>query len=436
MEEQKQKDVAVFRFGVISDFVTRSHMERGEQEALLAQKCAMDWQIPHSSRSRLARSTILGWLRAYRESGARLESLYPGGRNDRGVSRVIDEESAAVISRVRSEMPRCSMATLISELEKRKLLRPDLVLSQSTLYRFLKREGLLKIGAPTPVDRRKFEADLPNDLWQSDAMHGPLVKVGDRKRKTYLYAFIDDMSRLVPHAAFSLNENLASYLGALRCALLKRGLPRKLYVDNGPAFRSKLLHEIAASLGIALLHSKPYKPQGRGKIERFFRTIREQFLETSRAATLDELNGELDHWIATVYHQRPHNATGEPPLKRFADRMECIRPAPGRLEDYFRSRARRRVANDRTVSLNGRLFEAPVPLIGKQVTLLFNEADPTRVEIQFDGLCHGLLAPLDLNVNCRVRRHHSSALVIESTPKAAIPSGRLPLATDRGEDHR
>ncbi len=430
MEEQQQKDVAVFRFGVISDFVTRSELDRGEQERLLAEKCERSWQIPHSNRSRLARSTILGWIKTYRAGGGRLESLYPGSRNDRGMSRVIDEETGALIVRLRTEMPRCSLPTLISELTKRSLLPPGLVLGASTLYRFLKREGLLKVASAPPVDRRKFEAEFPNDLWQSDAMHGPMVLVGDKRRKTYLFAFIDDMSRLVPHAAFYLNENLDAYLAALRCALLKRGLPRKLYVDNGPAFRSKLLHEIAASLGIALVHSKPYKPQGRGKVERFFQTVRGQFLQTFQASTLEALNEQLDRWITTDYHQRPHGATDEPPLKRFADHMECIRPAPRRLEDYFRKRARRRVANDRTVSLHGKLYEAPVPLIGKHVILLYNEADPARIEVQLEGRCYGLLTPLDLNVNCRVRRTDRNRLVLESTQKESLPSGQLRF-TDR-----
>ncbi len=425
MDEQQQKDVAVFRFGVISDFVTRTRMERGEKERLLEEKCSKVWDIPHSGRSRLAKSTILDWIRAHRKSGGRLESLYPKSRNDQGKSRIIDGESAQSILALRREMPRCSIPTLMRELERRKLLAPGLFLATSTLRRFLKGEGLLKASAPLPVDRRKFEAELPNDLWQSDAMHGPRVLVGEKKRKTYLFAFLDDMSRLVPHAAFFLSENLDSYLSALRQALLKRGLPRKLYVDNGPAFRSKLLHEIAASLGIALIHSKPYKPEGRGKVERFFQTVQAQFLPTFQGSSLEELNRELDHWITTVYHQRPHRSTGEPPLKRFADQMECIRPAPRDLEDAFRKRARRRVANDRTVSLNSRLYEAPVPLIGKQVTLLYHDHDPSRVEVRLDGQCHGFLTPVHLNVNCRVRRQNRNDVVFESLDKTLVPSGKL-----------
>lgn len=116
--------------------------------------------------------------------------------------------------------------------------------------------------------------------------------VGEKRCKTYLFAFIDDMSPLVPHAAFFLNENLDSYLGALRCSLMKRGLPCKLYVDNSPAFRSK--HEITAFLGIALVHSRPYKSHGRDKVERFFQTVQSQFVSTFRGKTLHELNEQLD----------------------------------------------------------------------------------------------------------------------------------------------
>ena len=118
------------------------------------------------------------------------------------------------------------------------------------------------------MDRRKFEAELPNDLWQSDAMHAIKITSEGRLRKTYLFAFIDDMSRLVPHAEFYLREHLDSYSDALRRALSKRGLPRKLYVDNGPTFSSRHLGHVTASLGIALIHSQPYQPEGRGKIER------------------------------------------------------------------------------------------------------------------------------------------------------------------------
>jgi putative transposase len=238
MEEEHKQQIAIFRFGVISDFVAPSRLDRGEQERLLREKSARQWQIPFSSRTHLARTTILSWVRAYHKGGRRLEALWPQDRADAGGSRALDEETALALIALRRQLPTAPVRTLIGEARSRRLVDPEVPLAQSTLYRFLHRQGLMRPAEPGPVDRRRFEAELPNDLWQSDAMHGPSVAVEGKRRKTYLFAFLDDMSRLIPHAQFYLSEKLDSYLDALRQALLTRGLPRKLYVDNGPAFRS------------------------------------------------------------------------------------------------------------------------------------------------------------------------------------------------------
>lgn len=424
MDEDQKKQVAIFRFGVINDFFTRDRLERGERERLLTEKCGQRWQIPFSNRTRLSRSTILGWVRLYRQSNGKLESLYPVGRSDRGRARAIDDDTAQALIRLRREMPSASVNTIIGEMIRRRLAPPDVALKPATVYRFLHQQGLMDKNTAPPVDRRRFEAELPNDIWQSDSMHGPQVLVGDKRRKTYLFAFIDDHSRLVPYAEFYLSEGLPTYLKALSQALTKRGLPRKLYTDNGPAFRARNLEEITASLGIVLVHSPPYQPQGRGKIERFFRTVRAQFLPGFSGETLLELNHALECWLDQVYHQRRHQGTGQAPINRFAENLECIRPAPDHLEDYFRKRAKRRVALDRTVSLNGKLYEAPVPLIGKQVTVLFHDHDPDRVEVFFENRSHGMLRPVDLAVNCRVKRDRAT-INIQSENKAAPKGGAL-----------
>ncbi|CAO0823510.1 transposase [Desulfarculales bacterium] len=158
----------------------------------------------------------------------------------------------------------------------------------------------------------------------------------------------------------------------MRQALLKRGLPRKFYLDNGPAFRSHHLEKITASLGTALVHSPPDVPQGRGKVERFFRTVRSQLFPCLKGDILRDINEALEYWIRDVYHQRKHLGTGQAPLQSFNSKMECVRSAHADLEDYFRKRATRRVALDRTVSPAGRIYEAPVPLIGKQIILLYH----------------------------------------------------------------
>ncbi len=407
MDEDAKKAIAVFRFGVIADLVGRK-LNRGEKEQILKEKVACEWEIPRSGRTYIGRSTVLAWLRIYERSGRRLESLYPDERSDKGTPRALDQESTAALLALRKELPRISLSVLIKEAKKRRIV-PERV-SYATVGRLLKRNGFTR-EAP-PVDRRRFEAELPNDLWQSDALHGPKILHEGRMRKTYLFAFIDDMSRLIPHAQFYLSERLPSYLDAMKKALAKRGLPRKLYVDNGSAFRSQLLHHACASLGIALIHSKPYQPEGRGKIERWFKTVRLQFLSAiPDKVSLTELNERLGEWV-DGYHATVHGTTKQKPLDRYLAHIHLIREAPKDLTDYFRARAVRKVDSDRTVSLAGRLYEAPVELIGKMVTLLYHENDPARVEVFFDSASFGMLVPLDMQVNCKILRDHRKGLDI------------------------
>jgi len=421
MTENEKQRVAIFRFSVIHEFVGGAALSRRGKRRLMKQKCARKWDIPFSDRTRLSRSAILRWIRIYKDSGERLESLYPKGRSDIGKSRAIDKETGLNLIHLRQEMPEATVPVLIRTMKKRSLLLPDKELKPTTVYRFLHAQNLMKPPEDQKQDRRKFEAELPNDIWQSDVMHGPMVSVGERQRKSYLIAFIDDHSRLIPYARFYLSEKLTSFLDAFEKALLKRGLPRKLYVDNGAAYRSKHLEHITASLGIALIHARPYKPQGKGKIERWFRTLRGQFLTEVEQMSLDELNGALELWIREVYHQRVHSATGHRPLDRFTSRMECLRACPDDLKDHFRIIARRRVAKDRTLTLDGNLFEAPVQLIGQRVDLLYHRDSPKRVEVRWQQKSYGFLTPVDLKVNCRVKRDKNNQAQI--SPERHKPSG-------------
>ncbi len=404
MTEDEKKQVAAFRFGVICDLVNGIQLASGEQEQLIREKCARKWQIPFSNKTRISRSTILRWMRVYKNSNGRLEALYPAARSDRGQSRALGQDTALSLIEMRRRMPKATVRQLIGHMHRCGLVMPWVQLSPSTVYRFLRRHGLIGPGTNTPVDRRKFEAELPNDLWQSDVMHGPRVQADGKNRKTYLIAIIDDHSRLITHGQFYLSEKLDCYLDCLEHALLRRGLPRKLYVDNGPAFRSRHLEHVTAALGIALIHAKPYQPQGKGKIERFFRTVRGDYMAGFTGDTLKELNEAFDLWITRLYHQRKHSATGQSPFARFTANLQCLRPAPENLKDYFRQRARRRVAKDRSITLNGRLFEAPVALIGQQIELLYHPDSLDQVEIVFKQRSYGMARPVHLHVNSRVRR--------------------------------
>ena len=358
MTEDEKKQVAVFRYGIINEFVGGRRLDHGEQEQLLSEKCAHRWFIPFSGRSRISRSTLLRWVRIYSGSNNKLESLYPKDRNDNGQARALDEDTCLALSDLRRQMPKLTVVELIKLMHQRDLVTVGRALNLSTVYRFLHSNNLMSKEQGVPVDRRKFEAELPNDMWQSDVMHGPHVTSGDKQRKCYLIAFIDDHSRLIPHGQFYLSEAVIPFMNAFAAAISKRGLPRKLYVDNGSAFRSRQLEYTTAALGVALIHAKPYQPQGKGKIERFFKTVRTQFLSTFGGNTLQEINTAFDIWLGE-YHSREHSSTKQSPFKRFTSKMECLRTAPDNLQDYFRKTVRRRVNKDRTVVVDCRLANSP-----------------------------------------------------------------------------
>lgn len=369
----------------------------------MKEKCDRAWQIPGSIRTSISESTIKDWACRYKRSGNKLAALYPLERSDRGKPRAIEEETAAGLITLRKEIPEASLPAFINMAKERRIIQPGRNIPYATVYRFLKAEGLVERPSAIPGDRRRFEAEHPNDLWQSDIMHGPHVMWEGKQRKTYLIAFVDDMSRLIPHAEFYLHERLDSFFDALRKALRMRGIPRKLYVDNGPSFRSNHLEHTCASLGIVLIHARPYQPEGKGKIERWFGTVRGSFLAVHKPTTFEDLNEKFAVWVSG-YNNTRHSSTGTTPLKRFAGNIECVRPAPKDLEDHFRKTAKRTVAKDRTIALVGRLYEAPVELIGKQISLLYHQHDPARVELIFAGKTYGFLSPVDVNVNYRIKR--------------------------------
>jgi putative transposase len=437
MTEDEKMQVAVFRFGVISDFVNGVRMSRAERRRLMGEKCARKWPIPFSGKTRITKGTIRRWIRLYRAGNGDLKSLFPKDRADQGKSRAMDEETCCALIRLRREMPDATVINLIATMDRRRLVAPGFELNLSTVYRFLHQQNLMNLTKHKPVDRRKFEAELPNDLWQSDVLHGPKVDVDGKMRKTYLIAIIDDHSRLITYARFYLSEASVYYLDAFENALAKRGLPRKLYVDNGACFRSKHLEYITASLAISLIHAKPYTPQGKGKIERWFKTVRSSFLPMFKGSGLIELNEALTLWVTESYHQRIHGATGQTPFERFTSKMHCLRTSPANLKDYFRKVARRKVNKDRTITLNGRLFEGPVPLIGKRVELLYHESEPENVEVKYQNQSFGMIRPVNLTVNYRVKRDKNNNPQIHvDNHTTSYRGGKLWSSKRRNQDER
>jgi putative transposase len=410
MEEALREQIALFRYGVIAELVGRMPAPR-EKEKLLCALSDREWDIPGSSRRRIGRTTVRDWIVLYQTHG--FEGLKPGLRADAGRSRAIPEEVQELLLQLRAERPGASIDSLIRAVQLSGRFAPTLRLSRSSVHRFLAAQAAPAQGAATgEPDAAAFTYPHVNDLWTSDLMHGPRLLVPGRRDggKTYLYAFLDDASRMVPYAAFYLVENAACFQDALKQALLRRGLPRRLYCDNGATFRTHHLQVICATLNISLIHSRPHRPRGRGKIERFFRHVRTAFvphLTPEILSDLASLNRVLWAWLEAEYHQTPHGGLhGQTPLDRFLDDQALVRPAPEQLELWLRMSAARRVGRDRIVHLDGRLYEAPDGYAGETVEVLYAPYDPGRpVHFRRKGeTTERPLRRLDLVCNATLRR--------------------------------
>ena len=281
--------------------------------------------------------------------------------------------------------------------------------SESTLLRLFHRHELMgPLAGDGPVVFGRFEAAAPNERWVGDALHGP--KVGGRK--TYLFAFLDDRSRLLVGYRFGFAEDTVRLAAALQPALAARGVPESVYVDNGSAYVDSWLLRACGKLGIRLIHSTPHRPQGRGKIERFFRGAREQFLVEvddttaeqlteqglTQAAALLQLNALFTAWVESVYHHRVHSETGQTPLARWDDGWQAAGHGPvmasaDALTQAFLWSEWRTVTRTSTVTMHGNSYEVEPVLVGRKVELVFSPFDLEVIAVHYRGAHYGRAVP-------------------------------------------
>jgi len=422
MDDSKSEKIALFRYGLIATLVLEK-LARGELLGRARELAALRYSIPFSDRTTVSVDTLLIWARRYRKGG--LEALGVKTRKDRSQSKVISPQLAGLIERLKRENPHRSGTTLLRELALISGDSGSRPLSAASLYRFLKAKGLTQKQLLAPAAHKKFEAEFANQIWQSDMMFGPYIpRPGGGKQQAMLYAVLDDASRLIPHAQFYADEGLESLLDCLRSAVAARGIPVRLYVDNGQVYRSAQLARIAATLGILIVHTPPYQPEGRGKIERFFRGVREQFLaslDLKQISSMEDLNARLDAWIQTAYHRKPHGglAPDTTPVARWQRDIEQVRQLPPATDvrRLFFFRLDRVVRRDSTFLLQKRFYEAPAHLIGHKVEVRFDPMDPAEADVYFGGVFAGAARLADPVAN---------GLWISSKPEpapAAEPTG-------------
>lgn len=419
--------IALFRLMVLGPLTSRTEIMHGEIKAMAKELASKPYNIPDSKRTYISKESILRWYYAWKRGG--IEALQPLSRDDKGKTQLSLDVQEAIIQ-LKQDNPARSITTVITMIERQGLVSKG-KLSRSSVHRFLQHHRLSKRlpASVNTIERRSFVAAHAGDLWQGDVLHGPLVQTEQGMRKTYLVSLMDDATRLIVHSAFCLSETALDIEGVLKQAILKRGLPNKLLIDNGPAYRAQSLQTICAFLDIRLIYCKPYEPEAKGKLERFHRTFREQFLgelDRQKIKDLSDLNARLWAWCESVYHRRPHTGlNGESPIERWRKELVHVRHlSPGiieRLDDLFLHRVKRRVKKDASVSWEGRLYEVHHNQVGEDIALI---VDPhahkvVRAETVFgDNL---LIAPLERLANThRKRQRPHSAFTTRTQTKSAV----------------
>jgi transposase InsO family protein len=401
------RDWAVFRYGLISE-AARPLADQVTAQ-VLDRMAARQHQLPDGSLRRFSSSTLRAWLRAYQRGG--LKALEPRTRSDKGSFRSIDDDVAEIIARHRVQHRKLSVKLFHKILHEDDVLPDGVRVCEATLRRFLKARGLAKPVRGPGRARAKYEMPHPNDLWVGDFMHGPKVATPRGRAKAILCAILDDHSRVAVGARFALSEETAELLHTFRDAIATYGVCKRFYCDNGPAFTAHHLSEACARIGCALLHSEPFDSPSRGKVERFFRTVRMRFLpllQDEHLASLEVLQTRFAHWLREDYHLRRHGGIAMKPLDRYlagAEQTLIQRLAPQEIDHAFMGRIVRVVRKDATVKVDSIFYEVPPAFIGARVDLRFPVGRPQDLVLYRHDEPVGPVRPVDVVDNARFHAH-------------------------------
>jgi len=411
----RAQEIGLFRYRLARELA--EDCLSGRERGRLARELAAREHLGPDGWVRVSRTTLDRWTRAYRAGG--FAALVP-------VARRVDDKTPAwlieLACALRAEQPArtaAQIARIIVEVE-------GSAPSARTIARHLAAAGLPWKGGALPARALgRFEADRPNELWTGDALHGPVIA----GHKTYLFCFLDDHSRLFCGYRWAAREDVLSASRALRAGLAARGRPAACYVDNGSPFVSSQLLRACAILDIRLFHSRPRRPEGRGKVERAFRTVREQFLRECQhrpPASVDELNRAFQAWVETVYHARVHSETGQTPLERFLAAGAPRLMSERQLAEAFLWSERRRVSKTATFGMHANVYEVDPELAGRRVELVFDPLDLSEVQVRLDGRPAGRAIPR------QIKRHvHPRAQPGPQPPPAATGIDYLGLIQAR-----
>ncbi len=352
--------------------------------------------------------TISTWLYRYKSQG--ITGIQAKSRKDKGIPRKVTPEElleALNIARQNFKDKKADRMSLYRYCISKRLLCKNQI-SQTSFYRFIREYDLLKDDDKLKNKKRlAFCMQYANQLWQGDTMFGPYVQTPKGHKQSKLIAFIDDASRVICHAEFFLEETINSLVKALKSAFYKRGIPEQLYVDNGSIYCSQEITLICARIGCILRHTPVRDGAAKGKIERFFRRVRQQFLSRQLdLSNLENLNREFTSWVEDEYNATHHSTLGMKPIDRFAfdlKRIKFLEPSAVQDELFFAEETRK-VKKDNTFSFKSTRYETPVDLRDKTITIRFDRTKFDRIIIYYKNQRMGEAKLLNLIANGLLRR--------------------------------
>jgi transposase InsO family protein len=393
--------------------------------------------LPDGSQRLFARRTIEDWWYDYQQGG--FAALVPKTRTDKGQPRKLNPQQQKWIL----EQAQAHLAVSVKVLYRRWLQQDPQLPSLNSIYRLLRQHQLhtkarrQQLRQPLGGATKCFEAPFVNDLWMTDFSPGPFLHPpGDSKAlPTSLCVIIDDHSRLIPYAAYHLRADTQAFHQTLKEALRRRGLPTKLYTDQGGPFTNDHTRVVCARLGIRLLHAKPYHAWSKGKVERVLFTIQQDFqaglrLPGQAATTLEELNAKFSLWLQSVYHARVHSSTGMTPVERYQRGAHLVKALDPHLalDPLFYHQIDRTVRRDGTVRIDNQLYEVDLSLRTLEVQLRFDPAKLDRVEVLYRGTPFGLAKPVNLHLNSQIQ---TSSAYEKRPSSGTVPAGS-PVGCHRG----
>jgi transposase InsO family protein len=374
------EEMAVFRHGLIGELAS-SALSHGQRSAALRRLSEQRVRPPGSDTTRCySVPTLERWLYAFKKGG--LAALISQARGDRGRGRELPAALRELLCDIRREHPEVSVTLMLRTLRADGRIGPEV--KACTVRRMLNERGLFRtteVEAESGTTRLRWQAERPGALWHGDVCHGPTLTLGGHRSPVRVHALLDDASRFVVALRVESDEREETMLSLFAQALMEHGKPDALYLDNGSTYRGELLRLVCSRLGITLLHAKPYDAPARGKMERFWRRLREEALShVGQVASLGDIEAKLRTWLVRFYQDAPHaGILGRAPSARFAEGSKVL-VTKDELRAAFMARVNRRVRRDSTLTVGGVVYEVPLGyLAGHTVTVatsLFDRKEP------------------------------------------------------------